>query len=402
MNTFQFGAITPAQAFSLQPDDVIQFSGGSANAASVIYNPPDASGSTITVTFGGHSVTFDAGVINVAANHNLQFADGSLLLIGGPRAEQIEGGAGNDAMFGGDGDDSLNGHEGANVLQGNAGNDTLVTSGGADTIFGGQGDDVIVSGVGSTFEAGDVVNGNKGNDSISGGGGADILLGGQGNDVILGGGGNDLISGDKGDDTLTGGAGADSFFASSDGGDDRVLDFNGAEGDRVHVQAGTVLEFHQFGADTLIIVDHGASTMTLAGVNAATLDLSWFVDDGGAGAAGETITGSESTDVLAGGAGNDIIVGNGGNDWMLGAGGDDTLAGGAGGDVFFAIAHGGDDRALDFNGAEGDRVRVQAGVAFEIHADGNDTLIIIDHGSSTMRLVGVQASTLHADWVVNV
>ena len=46
-------------------------------------------------------------------------------------------------------------------------------------------------------------------------------------------------------------------------------------------------------------------------------------------------------------------------------------------------------------------MRVQAEVAFDIHQDGNDTLIIIDHGSSTMRLVGVQASTLHSDWVIS-
>jgi len=402
MTTFHFEAMASDQLFMLDSADVVLFAGGSASGASVVYNPLTNAGSTITVTFGGHSATFDFGVVNVAANLNLQFADGSHLLIGGPRSEAFEGGAGADALFGGDGPDTLKGHGGDNLLQGNQGDDILSADGGRDTIFGGQGNDVITTGLGGADDKSDFAQGNKGDDTITGGGGNDILLGGQDNDSIQGGGGSDWISGDRGNDTLAGGAGGDSFVAASDGGDDRILDFNGNEGDRVHVQAGTALEFHQVGADTLVLVDHGSSTITLVGVQASALDPQWFVSDGGGAAGGDTLIGSDVTDILVGGVGNDSIQGGGGGDWMLGAGGDDTLVGGAGGDVFFAIAHGGDDRALDFNGAEGDRVRVEAGVAFEIHQDGNDTLILIDHGSSTMRLVGVQASTLHSDWIVGV
>ena len=396
----------------LDPMDSITFSGGSASQASVAFHdavlfaPGDPQAfSTVTLSFAGNSLTFDTKIEDISANHQLVFADGSNLLIGRSGDDKLDGGAGNDGLFGGAGNDTLNGHDGANVLQGNQGDDLLIGGVGVDTIFGGAGDDRIVTGTDAApaDELGDFANGNLGNDTIQGGGGGDVLLGGQGNDSIQGRGGFDWISGDRGDDTLSGGSGGDAFVVSANGGDDRVLDFNVAEGDRVHLAPTMTLELHQDGADTLIIVDHGSSTMRLVGVDMTKLGSDWFVVDGaGSSTGGQTIIGSEANDVLAGGAGNDSIQGGGGADWMLGAFGNDTLSGGAGGDVFFGIAHGGDDVALDFNGAEGDRVRIEAGVAFDVHADGSDTLIIIDHGSSTMRLAGVQMSTLHADWIVGV
>lgn len=254
---------------------MILFAGGSANGASVIYNPTTAEGDTITLTFAGHSATFDFGLVNVAANQGLEFADGSHLLIGGPRTEQYDGGAGNDALFGGDGNDTLNGHDGANVLQGNGGDDNLRAGSGADTIYGGQGADIIFSGVGLAGEAGDFVNGNKGDDSISGGAGNDILLGGQGNDLILGGAGNDYLSGDRGDDRLDGGAGADIFHAVADGGTDRIDDFNLAEGDRVELDPGTTFQLAQVGADTVITLS-GGGQLVLLGVDMTTLHGDWI------------------------------------------------------------------------------------------------------------------------------
>jgi Ca2+-binding RTX toxin-like protein len=215
--------------------DSILFHGGSANAASVTFGFGPMGVFETTISFEGHTVSFDPGVFDAAANHHLMFDDGSLLLIGGPQANALDGGMGGDAMFGGGGDDTLNGHDGANVLQGNQGNDVLTTGSGADMIFGGQGDDLITTGTGMMGESGDFAQGNLGDDTLIGGAGPDILMGGQGDDSIQGGAGWDWLSGDLGNDTLVGGAGADVFFGFHNGGDDKVLDFNGAEGDlRAH------------------------------------------------------------------------------------------------------------------------------------------------------------------------
>lgn len=57
----------------------------------------------------------------------------------------------------------------------------------------------------------------------------------EGNDTLVGGAGNDLIFGQGGNDTLVGGDGADTFVFSmrTGNGDDVIVDFNVAEGDRI-------------------------------------------------------------------------------------------------------------------------------------------------------------------------
>lgn len=277
MTQFVFDQLPSDQVLQVEGTDTILFHGGSAETAAVTFGLNATGIFVTTISFGGHTVGFDPGVINTAANLNLIFDDGSHLLIGGPRNEAYDGGAGADGMFGGDGDDTLAGHGGANVLQGNQGNDRLTAEGGSDTIYGGQGNDVIVSGLGVGVETGDIVNGNKGDDTIAGSAGNDILFGGQGNDFINGAAGDDWMTGDLGDDTLSGGAGGDVFFVIAHGGDDRALDFNGAEGDRVRVEAGIAFEIHQDGADTLILIDHGGSTIRLVGVQMSTLHADWVV-----------------------------------------------------------------------------------------------------------------------------
>lgn len=278
-----------SNAVQLSAADTVNFSGGSANAVGVLYGVAPNDAATVTVTFGGHAVTFDSSIQTLSNTHSLHFDDGSNLVIGGPAGEVLEAHDGDDAFYGGAGGDTILAHGGDNLIQGNQGNDNILSDEGADTILGGQGDDSIASGTGLvpvpsaagvgpiSPEAGDLVNGNKGADSIAGGGGNDTLLGGQDNDSIQGRGGNDWISGDRGDDTLTGGAGGDVFLAVAHGGDDRVLDFNGAEGDRIRVEAGVAFDIRQDGADTLILVDHGSSTMRLVGIQASTLHSDWVV-----------------------------------------------------------------------------------------------------------------------------
>lgn len=271
MNTFQFDTITADQALNIETDDVVQFSAGSANAATVIFG---AAG--ITVSLGARSVVFGADITVVSASQHLTFPDGSHLVIGGPRAEQFDGGPGNDGLFGGDGNDTLAGHGGANLLQGNQGDDRLLTDAGADTIYGGQGNDVISTGLGVAGEAGDFAQGNKGDDSLSGGAGADILLGGQGADTIEGGAGDDTLSGDRGADVLVGGAGRDIFHLTDDGATDRILDFNSVvEGDRIQVDPGVTFQVAQVGQDTIITLA-GGSQVVLVGVSMSTLHGDWI------------------------------------------------------------------------------------------------------------------------------
>ena len=106
-----------------------------------------------------------------------------------------------------------------NVLRGTAGDNTLSGLAGIDELYG-----------------------NDGDDSLHGGGGNDRLEGGAGRDTISGANGDDQIVGGANKDTLFGGDGADTFFfddgevgggASSA---DIVLDFDQAEGDKVHVR----------------------------------------------------------------------------------------------------------------------------------------------------------------------
>jgi len=204
MTTYVFDQIDPNTPLQIEGADQVLFHGGPARLAVATYGLANGA-STVTINFLGRSVTFDSGVQIASANHNLIFDDGSLLVIGGPRSEQFDGGAGDDALFGGDGPDTLSGREGANFIQGNQGDDRLFAGAGADTLLGGQGADIIqsTSDVGGG-EAGDFVNGNLGDDTISGGNGADSLLGGQGNDVVFGEAGADVLDGNRGDDRVAG------------------------------------------------------------------------------------------------------------------------------------------------------------------------------------------------------
>jgi hypothetical protein len=92
--------------------------------------------------------------------------------------------------------------------------------------------------------ANDSINGGAGNDTVDAGSGADSVTGGTGNDVMLGGAGADVLNGGTGRDLMTGGAGADHFVYSLTAdstvaltGQDEILDFNSAEGDRIDLKA---------------------------------------------------------------------------------------------------------------------------------------------------------------------
>lgn len=245
----------------------------------------------MTTTYGQRPSAFQTGdagsngMIGTSGNDNLDGRGGDdvfVLFAGNDRADggdgndRIHGGAGNDTLHGGAGRDYLRGEEGDDVLYGGADFDDMHGNMGNDTLYGGDGDDWVVGGKDNDLLFGengfDIVYGNLGNDTVDGGAGNDWVRGGQGDDVVIGGTGDDWLFGDRGNDTLTGGAGADVFFFHADAGFDRVLDFNGLEGDRVKVEFGTYT-ISERGGDTLL--DFGSSQMLLVG--AANFDPGWVI-----------------------------------------------------------------------------------------------------------------------------
>lgn len=103
----------------------------------------------------------------------------------------------------------------------------------------GRSDDVL-RGADDTFfslSGKDILDGRGGNDTLRDDSDNDQLFGGDGAEFLDGGSQDDLLSGGNGADLLAGGSGADSFLWSSETsgqtGLDRILDFNGRQGDRI-------------------------------------------------------------------------------------------------------------------------------------------------------------------------
>ena len=209
-------------------------------------------------------------------------------LSGGVANEQFVVGTGDDTVNAGGGNDTIDGGSGQSYLRGDDGNDSILGGAGFDDAHGNMGNDTVATGAGEDYCVGgkdndslsggadyDLVYGNLGNDTCNGDDGNDIVRGGQGNDVVNGGAGDDFVSGDKGDDTMAGGAGADSFHTFGDAGNDRVIDFNRSEGDRVQLDPGTQFTVVQVGADTQIDMV-GGGRMVLVGIQMSTLDPGWI------------------------------------------------------------------------------------------------------------------------------
>lgn len=194
-------------------------------------------------------------------------------LTGGSGADTIEGGTGLDFLRGEDGDDLILGGADFDDAHGNMGNDTVQGGAGDDWVVGGKDQDLL-----SGDDGRDVVLGNIGADTVNGGDGDDVVRGGQDGDRVDGGAGDDFVSGDRGDDTLYGGAGADRFHTFAEGGIDRVMDFNRAEGDRVELLPGALAAttFSQVGAD-VVIESGGGAQLILVGVQLSSLTDGWIL-----------------------------------------------------------------------------------------------------------------------------
>ena len=128
-------------------------------------------------------------------------------------------------------------------------------------------------------------------ENASGGSGDDVLLGNSAANVLSGNAGNDTLVGRGGNDTLSGGAGSDTVsYVSSGAGVTINLKSGSARGD---------------GSDTLISVENAVGS-----------------------AFNDTITGSDSANVLNGGGGNDTLSGGKGVDtYVFTDAGTDTISG---------------------------------------------------------------------------
>lgn len=246
------------------PYDSSASASATSGSTSTTTTPVGASGGTSPSdpTAGGSHADPAAGLVLA----------GSSSLIGGAGNDTVTGTDGANYLRGGGGDDVITGGAGFDYANGNAGNDTIHGGGGADWVVGGQGHDLLYGDDGN-----DLVYGNLGNDTLDSGAGDDTLRGGQGDDVLNGGAGNDWLAGDRGNNTLTGGAGADTFHLATEGGTDRVTDFNAAEGDRVQLDPGVQYTVRQDNADTVIDTAQGGH-MVLVGVNASTLPAGWIFE----------------------------------------------------------------------------------------------------------------------------
>jgi len=205
---------------------------------------------------------------------------------------------GREVLLSQDGDDRLVGRAGADALIGQGGDDRIHAGAGADLVLGGSGQDVIRGVWGNDLLYGgsgnDWIAGNAGNDTLIGGTGDDrlfgksdddILRGQGGNDRLAGGLGNDQLSGGLGNDVLIGGDGRDVFVFADGGGQDVIVDFKAAQGDRIDLAGlSQITSFsdlarnhaRQVGSDVVIFVD-AATQLTLGNVDLDTLTARDFL-----------------------------------------------------------------------------------------------------------------------------
>jgi Ca2+-binding RTX toxin-like protein len=93
---------------------------------------------------------------------------------------------------------------------------------------------------------------------------------------ILTGTGNDTIWGNEGSDTMAGGTGADRYVFLAGSGNDRIVGFDAAEGDRLDL-AGQAFAIGTAADGSALITLSGGGTITLASVAPASLSPTFIV-----------------------------------------------------------------------------------------------------------------------------
>ncbi|TCK99870.1 serralysin [Shimia isoporae] len=279
-DTFDLSSSTFNNRIDMNDETFSDLNGGTKNLAI-------ARGTIIENFIGGSGADTVQG--NEAAN-NIAGGNGNDSLLAGMGNDTLLGGDGSDRMFGGLNADRLEGGDGKDVLRGDAGYDMLVGGSGADILHGGNGNDSAFGGMGQDrFWGGngnDSFVGGNGNDKAFGQGGDDILQGGNGADSLTGGNGFDTLTGGVGNDLLSGGGNGDTFIFQSAHGNDTITDFNeGNDLEKIDLSAiagvsdiNDLLTNHILSsAGGNVVIDTGAGTITLQGVNLAHLDANDFL-----------------------------------------------------------------------------------------------------------------------------
>src|SRR6266508_3630140 len=244
---------------------------------------------------------------------------------GGKGADKITGGDGNDMLFGGDGNDSYD--EGVakngNDLIGDDPSTAANEDPGSDTVLYAARTSAVVVDLDGAADDGEsaalVVNDTANTENVWGGAGADTITGSASDNVI---------AGNAGADTLDGAAGTDTADYSAD-------------------TAG---------------VKANLTTHTASGGDAEGDTIANFENATG-GAGGDSLTGTNTENVL---------IGNAGNDRFVGRSADDTMRGGAGKDIVNYSASA--SRVV---------VNLKTGVGGGI-TDGRDTLAGVENATGTL------------------
>ncbi|MDQ1081950.1 proprotein convertase P-domain-containing protein [Pseudoroseomonas cervicalis] len=243
----------------------------------------------------GHGNAGHNRITGNALDNHLSGGAGNDMLYGLAGDDALEGGAGDDWLIGGSGNDTLDGGEGFDRLHGGAGDDTYWLRDAADRIleWNDHGYDTALALVDTQLAANvealrlmgeaalkgtgnrldNRITGNDSDNRLWGMGGDDVLIGGGGQDQLRGGEGDDRLEGGAGDDELGGGAGADLFVFAAGDGQDRILDFRAAEGDRLLLQgwSAEAWEAAMAAAQTEaggLLVTLGAGSLWLQGIGA--------------------------------------------------------------------------------------------------------------------------------------
>lgn len=309
----------------------------------------------------------------------------------------ITGTRGNDTLRGGSGNDSFWDNEGDDTVYGGGGNDTFYAGNGNDTFYGETGSDTVsyanVAAHTGTFlgfngvvvSLPDGLGGETGSqtgdhyssiENVTGSNFSDLIWGDGNANVIRGLDGNDYIEGQGGGDTLDGGNGIDTLsYANS---------------------------------TARVVVD--ILNNTASGGHATGDIISAFENLSGS-AFNDSLSGTNSANLIQGGAGNDSIYGRGGNDRIEGGEGNDMLNGGSGADTFVyrENSNSGSDRIVDFTA--NDRIEFDAdgsatvgySYTFDTSTNAFDVIITLsDTGSILLDNVAIgdlDAAMHSVDWV---